>query len=323
MSSTGQGRALYATEWSQVSVDDVAGAPADDLSPGAEWVWRGGLWRIDSAPGPLRLEEALGRAALHRVAARRVARMAGCGEALPVVQTPVSDMPLSEARALRAGFVVTDGRRAWTVSHMPGREGPPLALFEQAVPPRGVALSVVSAQSGPDPAPRRALAGLAAGTRVETPFGPVPVERLRPGDAVLTDRGAQPLRAVRLRPVTAAIALPASLLGAAGAIGGVTVGHDTWVGVEAPALDTLFGLREALVRAGDLEALPGARPAPRTDLIALTLDGAPLVMAGGLPCLAGGPERAELRCLGRGEAQIALGHAALRPASRLVARQAA
>ncbi len=323
MTSTGQGRALYATEWSQVSIDDVPGPPPEDIRPGAEWTWRGELWRIDAAPGPLRLEGALGRAGLRRVAARRAARMAGCAEALSVMPASPAEMQLSEARPLRAGFVVTDGRRAWAVSHMPGREGPALALFEQTVPARESALWIVSAQAGPDPAPCRALAGLAAGTRVETPFGPVPVERLRPGDAVLTDRGAQPLRAVRLRPVAAAITLPAWLLGSAGAFGGVTVGYDTWVGVEAPALEALFGLREALVRAGDLEALPGARPAPRADVIALTLDGAPLVMAGGLPCLAGGPGRAELRCLRRGEAQIALGHAALRPASRLVARHAA
>lgn len=324
MSSTAGGGALYATEWSHVEVDGIEGSPLQALGVGGEWGWHGELWRLDAVPAPLRLEAAVGRAALRRVAARRAARVTQRGGPLPVLsrrRMPV--LPLAEERLLRTGFVVTDGRRAWSVSYVPGRDGAALALFDRAVPPRGVPLWVVSAHHGSARAPTRALSGFVPGTPVETPRGPVPVERLRPGDAVLTDLGARPVRAVRLRPAAGAVALPAWLFGPTAPGAEVTVGHDTWLGVEGAALSELFGLGEALVRAGDLESLPVARSALRADLIALTLDGAPLVMAGGLPCLAGPAERSPMRRLGAGEAAIALGHAALWPSPRMVLRRAA
>lgn len=328
-SSRAGGDSLHASDWSLTETDGVRGAKADALRPGVAWTWDGPLWRLDAPAAPVRLDGAIGRAALRRVAAGRAARMTrrpACGAAAPAAGAAGAAgaaVPLDEDVPLRGGFVVTDGIQAWGVARAPGgAAAPAVALFAGGVPPRAVPLWVVSVGDAPGSA-RPIGGGLAPGTPVETPFGAVPVERLRPGDAVLTDRGAAPLRAVRLRPAAEAVRLPEGLFGEAGPPAALTLGPGTWLGVEGGALRTLFGIGEALVRAGDLAGLPGGRPDGRADLLALSVDGGGLVMAGDLPCLAGRVDACPLRALNAGEAQIALGHRPRHLAPRPALRGAA
>ena len=345
-SAVAGGATLHACDWSSTVTDGQPGAGPAALRPGGTWSWQGRLWRLDTGAGPLRLEGAAGRADLHRVAAGRAPRLLGRPRRFDLVperaaarsaRRQVWDDPL-----LRESFRVTDGRRAWTVACLRcGGGRPRMALFEGAVPPPAADLWIVDggggagggagdghvAASSPGCAMRcpraaDAVAGLSPDLRVETPAGPVPAGRLRPGAPVLTDSGPARLGGVRLRPGAPGLWLPAALLGAEGEPLAVAVGPDTWIGAEGAALDALFGRREALVRAGDLHGLPGVRALRGMDVVALALEpGAPraaLIMAGGLPCLLGPPGQAGLRALSRAEAQIALGHGALGAPPRLV-----
>lgn len=340
-SGTGAGHGrLFAVDWAQTETDGARGAPCDEVRVGSIWGWQGRLWPLDAVPGPLRLEGAIGRSALHRIAAARAARIVGKPAPIAVLG---QDQPTAAPRRAgpldpvpRGGFMVTDGRRAWPVCHAPGgyaAQG--LALFPEGVPPCGKELWVVQvarrrvdaavgAQSGAGAvvAPEvtetgaassgHALSGYAPAMPVETPDGPVPAARLRPGDPVLTDQGVRTVRAIRLRPGAPAVALPAGLFGTEGPHAPVLLGRGTWLGLESPVFRMLFGLEEALVRAADIDTLPGVRPVPRADLIAVAVApgpaGAALIMAGGLPCLGGPAPHTALRTLGQGEAQIALAH---------------
>ncbi|MEM9249498.1 MAG: Hint domain-containing protein [Pseudomonadota bacterium] len=332
---------LYAAQWALTEINGVRGADPKDLYPGAEWSWSGKATRLDAGGnpehGPLRLEGEIGREGLLRVAARRAGRFGARvrRQKAPLIQSggtldpqvggathhspgePIAPL-VSELSAFRRSFTVTDGRRAWAVA--PSGNVPDLVLFSGETPPEGTLLWVVTVND----AERRAephlpsVAGFGIGTAVETPFGPTAVERLRPGDPVLTDRGSAPLRRVRLRPRVAALRMEPGVLHEAGPARAVTIGAGTHVAIEGRRLGALFGagdgtsdgLEEALVRVADLEMLPGVDMVRSADLIALEVDahedGAALLMAGSVACLAGSERRAGLRCLTRAEAQIVL-----------------
>ncbi|MEM6739962.1 MAG: hypothetical protein AAF646_07580 [Pseudomonadota bacterium] len=336
---------LFAADWALTEIDGWRGAPTSALRAGSEWSWRGGAFRLDHGPdparSPLRLGEAIGRAELRRSAAQRSTRL-WTGQAAPARAPRRAGSPLLDQGLFRAGFVVSDGRRGWPVCPTPGRSGggfgaEQLVLFCGDVPPAEETLWVVSLattvrRAGPG-LPR--VAGFAPGSTVETPFCPVPVERLRPGDPVLTDYGSTPVRRVRVRPSVAALSLAPGALGEDGPPEPVTVGAGTWLGFEGAALGALFaagdgstdGLDEALVYAGDLETLPGVGAVRKADLIAIEVDPGPsgtaLLMVGGLACLGGAAGRSNLRALTSAEAQVALapqtGRFAPRGARRRVA----
>lgn len=67
--------AIFACAWSDVVVDGHRNAPASIVKTGVSWSWNGAPWQLDIPDGPLRLEGAIGRASLHRVMARRAARL--------------------------------------------------------------------------------------------------------------------------------------------------------------------------------------------------------------------------------------------------------
>ncbi len=94
-----------------------------------------------------------------------------------------------------------------------------------------------------------------AGTLIDTPEGPVPVEELRAGDAVLThDEGAQPLRWIGRRRVAAQGAL-APIEIAAGAFGDhdrLRLSPQHRVLIRDSLAELLFGETEVLVAAKDL-----------------------------------------------------------------------
>lgn len=319
------GAPLFAAAWEHSEIEGAPDPAPEALRVGAHWRWSGPLWRLDVPPGPLRLEGALGRAELHRVAFRRAARLmrlSGSFRVLADMGAAVRES--THDGALRDTFVVTDGRRFWPVSHVAGgAQARRLVLFRGAVPPPGEDLWVISVETAADRAQPAGAVGFLPGTPVETPSGPVPMERLRPGHRVLTDGGPASVRALSRRQRTAALALPAGLFDRDVPERDVVIGPGTFLGLEGRALADLWGLDEALVRAGDLRTLPGVRELPETTLLSLVFSGAPLVMAGGLPYLAGPPHASPLRCLGSAEAQIALARDALRCGTRLVLNRAA
>jgi len=316
---------LFAAAWEDCEIDGASDPATDALRVGAHWRWTGPLWRLDVPPGPLRLEGALGRADLHRVAFRRAARLMRLSGSFRVLaEMGAAVRETTHDGALRDAFVVTDGRRFWPVSHVRGgAHGRRLILFRGAVPPPNEDLWVISVEARSDRAQPAGAVGFLPGTPVETPAGPVALERLRPGSRVLTDRGPATVRALSRPQRTAALSLPAGLFDIGVPVRDTVIGPGTFLGVEGGALAHLWGREEARVCPNDLRTVPGVRELPRTTLFSLVFSAAPLVMAGGLPYLAGSPDASSMRCLTSAEAQIALAHDALRCGTRLVLRTAA
>jgi hypothetical protein len=106
-----------------------------------------------------------------------------------------------------------------------------------------------------------ALSALASGTVLPTPGGPVPVERLRAGDMLLTAEGeARALRWIEPRPRlclgrAAPVRLRAPYFGLSQDI---RVSPETRILRSGPAVEYNFGHERVLVRAGDLISSPGA-----------------------------------------------------------------
>lgn len=354
------GDALFACPWSEVTVDGVSSAPLNALQTGRAWAWSGELLRLDAPDGPLRLEGPVGHTALHRVVARRAARLSrfpgdtepGVTPARPAAdesseepQTETADQALrtvqlrdafvfhSVAREvaaapetetipglLRDALVVTNGVDTWPVSVIPGTDARPgLAIFDGAVPPRGPGLWIVSSKVG---APKRqtpsGVQGFAASTLIETDDGPVPIEKLKHGQWLITDQGPRRLWTMRRRRRARAVVIPPGFFGDGGPDKPLMTGFQTLIGLEGPALGDLFSLPEALLRAGDLEMQPGIQVARRIEIFTIRLETTALIMAGGLPVLCGHPQYSELRLLTCGEAQITLSG----PPGRLVPRMA-
>ena len=94
-----------------------------------------------------------------------------------------------------------------------------------------------------------------AGTRIDTPDGPRPVEAIKPGDLVLTrDDGAQPVRWAGARTVEAEGAFAPVLIsaGALGAHGALKLSPEHRVLVRDSTAELLFGEREVLIAAKHL-----------------------------------------------------------------------
>lgn len=141
------------------------------------------------------------RLALHD-AAGRLARVAGLGAEAQIVARRSRSVTLRVSLALPDAPVAAGPDDRLEVRLVDARA--PRGA-EQArtvtIPARHEGVLRLSAH-GDRTAPRRsgtAPIGIAAGTRIDTPDGPRPVESLRPGDLVLTrDNGVQPVRANRL-----------------------------------------------------------------------------------------------------------------------------
>jgi hypothetical protein len=94
-----------------------------------------------------------------------------------------------------------------------------------------------------------------AGTLIDTPKGPVPVQDLRPGDLVLTlDNGAQPLRWIGAREIEARdnFAPIRICAGSYGAQADVLLSPQHRVLIRDIWAELLFGESEVLVKAKDL-----------------------------------------------------------------------
>ena len=137
----------------------------------------------------------------------------------------------------------------------------------------------------------------AAGTRIRTPQGDVPVEELQPGDLVMTlDEGPQPLRwsgARRIgkkRLAEAPEACPVKIR--RGALGGglpkraLVVSPQHRLMVRSAIAGRMFGAQEVLVAAVQLVGLPGIeryRPKHGVHYVHLRLDRHQIVLAEGAP----------------------------------------
>lgn len=200
-------RGAFVISWSQTELDGLSAAPLESLAAGATWAWHGDSVRVDGPSGVLRLERTDRQATRRKCAAKLVSRLvrAATGNATePGADDPPE--PLADP-----GFVVTDGRKTWTVSVVPVADGAaPLLLFVDDIPPEGRELWVVhhalDALARDATGPRTGgVICFTPGTRIETPRGPRLVEELREGDPVRTrDSGAQPVLWIGRRRISGA-----------------------------------------------------------------------------------------------------------------------
>ena len=146
--------------------------------------------------------------------------------------------------------------------------------FIDAVPPRGVALDVIEAREGPGSFGQsridqdRFVPCFCAGTLIETPAGPRPIEGLRVGDPVLAEGGRPaPVRWIGRRVVRAAelsrnpalrpIRIVAGALGQGLPRRDLLVSRQHRMLVRSPVAQRMLGTSEVLVPAIKLTALPG------------------------------------------------------------------
>ena len=137
----------------------------------------------------------------------------------------------------------------------------------------------------------------ASGTLIDTPLGPVPVERLEPDDLVLTmDRGAQPIRWVesahlgpeRLadNPKLCPVEIAKGALGPNLPSRTLRVSPQHRMLVNGPLVELLFGETETLVAACHLVGLPGIRmikPQDGVTYVHVLLDDHEILFAEGAP----------------------------------------
>ena len=163
----------------------------------------------------------------------------------------------------------------------------PLAetLPRMTVPPHRFPPTAAAAAARFGAAPATAGAGFAAGTPIDTPDGPVAVERLRPGDRVSAVRGAALVlrRVVAVPPGTAA-----AIRVAAGAFG-----------PGRPRQALLLGPRQAVWLDGQKLAAAALAVGGAVDAAAavalhvLVADRSSVLLAAGLPCALRPPVRPE------------------------------
>ncbi|MEX5728207.1 hypothetical protein Ga0609869_001560 [Rhodovulum iodosum] len=257
-------RGTFVVSWAQTEVDGVAAAPVEALRVGASWAWSGQATRVDGPADILPLGNASGTEELRQRAARSVRRLVG----MAIDPGPEETAALSGPLRDRA-FVVTDGMSSYTGTQIPTGAGrPPLLMFLGEMPPAGVELWVVREIAEAPPVHQigdvpPGVICFAAGTRIDTPEGPVPVETLAPGDRIQTkDDGVQEILWVGQRRMSGArlyampqlrpIRIRSGALGAERPEGDLIVSPQHRVLVRGRAAEVLFQTPEVLVAAGDL-----------------------------------------------------------------------
>jgi len=301
----------FALSWIDVLVDDVPGYPPSELGVGQEVTLTEWSQRLDGPGGQLLLRGGVGVAELHARAAR-IARVISRAEGLSQPALPDPDDTL-----LTGGMLLTDGHTSYHCTLLQAEHL--LLVFHGRSPAPGDTLWIVRLD-GPQmpeteqvasPGAHPAVVCFAAGTQIATPNGRAPVETLREGDLVLTrDNGPMPIRWRGQQRLSAArlIALPhlRPIRIEAGALGldrpesQLLLSPDHRVMVSGPAAAALFGVRDVLIRAGDLQDAPGVRrtPADRdVTYVHLALDGHQILDAAGLPVESFDPASADLRAL--------------------------
>ncbi|MFK7874304.1 MAG: Hint domain-containing protein [Paracoccaceae bacterium] len=261
--------------WSQSRIDGMDGAELDALRVGSVWSWRGGATCIDGPNDVLRLADAFGSRRVIAAARRRVRRT--IGPILPSAArrklanpSPTRKLtPSPEPNALLDDrqVVFTDGLRTYaaTLIETPAQT---LLMFSNILPPKDVDLIVVqhtepTARYQSRRARLSQICGIARGTEILTPSGPLRSENLRVGDLVHTkDAGHQAIRWVATYSYSAAqlASMPAwrPVRVKAGALGDASPRQDLWLAphhrllVRGSVAHKLFNTTEVLVPAQDL-----------------------------------------------------------------------
>jgi len=258
-------RGTFVISWTQTEVDGLAAAPVGALATGSTWAWSGEVVRVDGPGDVLRLEMADEEKDMRRRAARMVRRLVG---AAVRNTTRLEDLPQTEPLA-DIGFVVTDGRRSWTVTLIEVETGaPPLLMFLDDLPPRNAELWVVHHMTGHTRQTPRAdgqggFICFTPGTRIRTPDGVARVEDLREGDMIQTrDNGVQPVLWTGSRRMTGArlytmpwlrpVRIRTGAFGIAQPDGDLLVSPEHRMLVRGPVARSLFNTDEVLVAARDL-----------------------------------------------------------------------
>ena len=256
-------RGTFVISWNQSELDGVPGADPEALGVGSVWRWNGEAVRMDTPQGPLLLDNDISDTELRKRAAQMVRRLMGPGLAAKAA-APVADPEPPEH-----GFVVTDGRRSYTVTTVElAPAASRLLVFLNEIPPPGTDLWIV--RKSIDPASQSVEKGTSGGvicftpgTRISTPDGQRPVQDLRAGDLVQTkDDGAQEILWVGSRRMTGArlhamphlrpVRIRAGALGIDIPDGDLIVSPQHRILVQGRAAQVLFSSDEVLIAAQDL-----------------------------------------------------------------------
>lgn len=258
-------RGTFVISWAQTEIDGLKAPHLRALHTGATWSWAGEEVRVDGPNEVLRLEMADEEKNIRKRAARVVRRIVGAAiENTTHIERIEVDDPLMDG-----SFVITDGRNTYTATIIePGEGVPPLLMFLDELPPRGVEMWVVHYQAAQrNSVPHEPATGgvicFTPGTRIRTPDGARLVEDLREGDKVWTkDNGAQEVCWTGARRMTGArlYAMPhlRPVRIRAGAFGidrpddEFLVSPEHRMLVKGPIARALFNTPEVLVAARDL-----------------------------------------------------------------------
>ncbi len=292
-------RPTFVISWSQTELDGVAAAPAETLVSGAAWCWTGVAVRVDGPQTLLTLDAALGRADLHRRAARMVRRLVGAavGRNADPLTDPRDDDDVDPAEGHgEQGFSLTDGLQSWQVTliEVDGTRAR-LLMFLGEMPPAQTDLWVTHAHLAARRTPNLVTpeeAGVLCftpGTLLRSASGAVRIDDLQLGMMIQTrDNGLQPvlwtgsqrlsggrlyavphLRPVRFRSADGDLV--------------VSPGHRMLV--QGRAARVLYNTDEVLVAASDLidgTMVVRDREARRVTYVHLLMEGHQVVWANGM-----------------------------------------
>ncbi|WP_166417326.1 Hint domain-containing protein [Cochlodiniinecator piscidefendens] len=259
-------RGTFVISWHQTDVEGQKATTLDCLDVGATWRWSGKAVRVDGPDNILSLGGAEGAVDLRKRAARTVRRLVG----VALDTSRLSDrVEFEDDLEPERGFVVTDGRRTYTVTLIDvAGSAAPLLMIMDDLPPTDTDLWIVHAAMGnqksfPGDVATGGVICFTHGTKLLTPDGPKRVEDLNEGDKLCTkDSGAQEIRWSGHRRMTGArlYAMPhlRPIRLRAGALGNGEPDEDLLVSPEHRVLlhgaeaQMLFNTPEVLVAAKDL-----------------------------------------------------------------------
>ena len=291
-------RPTFVISWSQTEVDGLQAAPAETLVSGAAWRWTGVAVRVDGSQTLLTLDAAVGKAELHRRAARMVRRLVGAAvgiSAEPLVDPrDEDDIDPAEGHG-EQGFFLTDGVQGWQVTLI-AVEGTRarLLMFLGEMPPAGADLWVARAHLTARRAPNlvapeeEGVLCFTPGTLLRTATGLVRIEDLHPGMGIQTrDNGVQPVLWTATQRVSGGRLYAVPHLRPVrfrSGMGDLVVSPGHRMLVSGHAARELYNTDEVLVAAADLidgTSVIRDREARRVTYVHLLLEGHQVVWANG------------------------------------------
>ena len=259
-------RGTFVISWSQTEVDGQRAGSLQTLMTGSVWSWRGKAVRVDGPHGVLSLTGAIGETETRTRAAKAVRRLVGA--AVSGMAQPYEELE-AEFLSDDSAFVVTDGKRAYTVTIIElGESGARLLMFVDCIPPTDTDLWIVHHTLKEREVTRQVSdAGgvicFTPGTIVDTLDGRIPIEHLQEGDLLLTkDNGPQEVQWIGRRRMTGArlfamphlrpIRIRSEALGVLRPDRELLVSPEHRMLVKGPLARALFNTPEVLVSAQEL-----------------------------------------------------------------------